>query len=62
MEPGTLIKQDRSLDPIEVGDDGKYEDGDKRSYLTTTIGRAIFNDILPKGMPFYNYELNKRGH
>jgi DNA-directed RNA polymerase subunit beta' len=61
MEPGTLIKQDRSLDPIEVGDDGKYEDGDKRSYLTTTIGRAIFNDILPKGMPFYNYQLNKRG-
>ena len=29
------------------------------TYITTTVGRAIFNDILPKGMPFYNYELNK---
>ena len=27
----------------------------------TTIGRAILNDVLPEGMPFYNYELDKRG-
>ena len=27
---------------------------------TTTVGRAIFNDILPPGMPFYNYELDKK--
>ena len=30
-----------------------------RVYVTTTMGCAIFNDILPAGMPFYNYELNK---
>ena len=38
-----------------VGEDGKP------AYLLTTIGRAIFNDILPPGMPFYNYELTKGG-
>ena len=27
----------------------------------TTIGRVIFNDMLPEGMPFYNYQLNKKG-
>jgi DNA-directed RNA polymerase subunit beta' len=30
-------------------------------YLETTVGRAIFNDILPAGMPFYNYQLDKKG-
>lgn len=25
----------------------------------TTAGRIIFNNILPTGMPYYNYELNK---
>ncbi|OHB72239.1 MAG: DNA-directed RNA polymerase subunit beta' [Planctomycetes bacterium RBG_16_43_13] len=32
---------------------------DKGRYKTTT-GRIIFNDILPKGMPFYNYALDKK--
>jgi len=62
MEPGTLVKQSSKDTPIQVGDDGKIDlpEGG-RSYLTTSIGRAIFNDILPPGMPFYNYELSKRG-
>ena len=25
--------------------------------LQTTVGRVIFNDVLPKGLPFYNYQL-----
>jgi len=29
--------------------------------ITTTVGRCIFNDILPKGMPFYNYPLGQGG-
>jgi DNA-directed RNA polymerase subunit beta' len=29
--------------------------------VTTTMGRIVFNDILPEGMPFYNYALNKKG-
>ncbi len=63
MEPGTLVKQTATASPIEVGEDGKI-DGQARSDRTcveTTVGRAIFNDILPAGMPFYNYELNKKG-
>src|SRR5690606_7033715 len=27
----------------------------------TTVGRCIFNDILPPGMPFYNYALASAG-
>ncbi len=30
------------------------------SLIETTPGRIIFNDILPDGMPFYNYELDKK--
>src|SRR5213075_1995812 len=29
--------------------------------ILTTVGRCIFNDILPKGMPFYNYALTAKG-
>jgi len=28
--------------------------------ILTTSGRAIANDVLPEGMPFYNYPLNKK--
>ncbi len=30
------------------------------SMIDTTVGRVLFNDILPAGMPFYNYTLDKR--
>jgi DNA-directed RNA polymerase subunit beta' len=29
--------------------------------ILTTVGRCMFNDILPKGMPFYNYALKAAG-
>jgi len=29
--------------------------------IETTMGRIVFNDILPPGMPFYNYALTKKG-
>jgi DNA-directed RNA polymerase subunit beta' len=29
--------------------------------ILTTVGRCIFNDILPKAMPFYNYPLGAKG-
>ncbi len=61
LEPNTLVKQEHNEGPLEVDEDGKIEIGGKRQYLATTIGRAIFNDILPPGMPFYNYELSKKG-
>jgi len=37
--------------------DAATEDASKP--FVTTVGRVIFNDILPTGMPFYNYELPK---
>ncbi len=62
MEPGTLVKLNRRSEPVEVDDLGKLDvGGGSKSYLLTTIGRAIFNDILPPGMPYYNYELDKGG-
>jgi DNA-directed RNA polymerase subunit beta' len=33
----------------------------KSRVILTTIGRCIFNDILPKAMPFYNYALTAKG-
>ncbi|MFO1011505.1 MAG: DNA-directed RNA polymerase subunit beta' [Planctomycetota bacterium] len=60
MDARRMIKQSRGSQPIAVGDDGKIQEGDKRVFLTTTVGRALFNDILPPGMPFYNYELDKK--
>ena len=61
MQPGALVKQSRASNPVEVDKQGKIELGGKRTYLTTTVGRALFNDILPPGMPYYNYELSKSG-
>src|SRR5204862_566597 len=31
------------------------------SILLTTVGRCIFNDVLPPKMPFYNYALPSAG-
>ncbi|MHC4829035.1 MAG: DNA-directed RNA polymerase subunit beta', partial [Planctomycetota bacterium] len=31
----------------------------KDEIIETTVGRIVFNEVLPKGMPFYNYVLNK---
>ncbi|HKY52409.1 MAG TPA: DNA-directed RNA polymerase subunit beta', partial [Candidatus Limnocylindria bacterium] len=61
MAKGTLVKLARRAEPTEVDDLGKVDITGQRAYLTTTIGRAIFNDILPPGMAFYNYELDKSG-
>ncbi|MEK6644722.1 MAG: DNA-directed RNA polymerase subunit beta' [Planctomycetota bacterium] len=33
----------------------------KNKLIVTTVGRLIFNDILPKQMPFYNYPLSQKG-
>ena len=61
MEPGTIVKFGPGKEQnMHVGDDGKLETDDGRVYLETTIGRTIFNDILPLGMPFYNYDLTKK--
>lgn len=32
----------------------------KPTIIPTTVGRVLFNDIIPKGMPFYNYTLTSK--
>ena len=60
MPPGALAKLGRTDREIAADEDGRLTIKGKRVFLTTTIGRAIFNDILPPGMPYYNYELDRR--
>ena len=39
---------------------GEIETVESSGSIITTPGRAIVNDYLPDGMPFYNYPLNKK--
>ena len=38
---------------------GVYEDRKAGERIETTIGRMIFNDVLPDDYPYLNYEMNK---
>ena len=65
---GSSVKFGRDREPVPVDEHGRIavlgEDGaptGDTEFAMTTIGRVIFNDILPEGMPFYNYDLNKKG-
>ncbi len=45
----------------EDGDKVKTEElGSTNSPVETTVGRCMFNDILPAGMPFYNVTMSQR--
>ncbi len=73
LEAGEL----ETLSPIRLRYSGEvidltlaYDDQDvvhteptqlERQYIKTTVGRAIFNDHLPKGMPYINGLLKKKG-
>jgi DNA-directed RNA polymerase subunit beta' len=37
-----------------------YEDHKAGDRIETTVGRIIFNDVLPSDYPFLNYEMNKK--
>ncbi len=70
-------KQVETLTPIRLRYTGPvldmttaYDDQDlthtepvefNKQYISTTVGRAIFNDALPEGMPFVNGLLKKKG-
>lgn len=45
-------------DKIIVGDNSTKKDNNTR--CLTTVGRVIFNNILPEGLPFYNRTLNQK--
>jgi DNA-directed RNA polymerase subunit beta' len=44
---------------IRVKGDAGYETSPNRIY-ETTVGRVVFNDILPEGMDFYNFITSKK--
>ncbi|MFW5840447.1 MAG: DNA-directed RNA polymerase subunit beta', partial [Planctomycetota bacterium] len=51
---------------LRVPKDSEVVDADgiktvENGRILTTAGRAIFNDILPEGMPYYNYPLGAKG-
>ncbi|MSR38109.1 MAG: DNA-directed RNA polymerase subunit beta' [Planctomycetes bacterium] len=46
---------------IEVRNQGSTTRTDGKTLVETTPGRVIFNEILEKGMPFYNHDLDKKG-
>ncbi|MHC4970751.1 MAG: DNA-directed RNA polymerase subunit beta' [Planctomycetota bacterium] len=50
MPRDRLYKQEFGSDAVHSGE-----------LVTTTMGRIIFNDMLPERMAFYNYSLNKKG-
>jgi DNA-directed RNA polymerase subunit beta' len=70
-------KEVETLSPIRLRYTGEvidlvnaYDDQDilhteptnyERQYLNTTVGRVILNDALPKGMPYINGLLKKKG-
>ncbi len=45
---------------VEVRNKGGSQTTDGVGLLETTPGRIMINDILAAGMPFYNYELDKK--
>ncbi len=57
----TLIKVRINRDHIVQGDTKENEPVPANKLVTTTIGRLIFNDILPAGMPFYNFAVSAKG-
>ncbi len=60
-EDGKIQDTEKSPEGGKAPEGGKSPEGGKRVSITTTVGRALFNDILPAGMYFYNYELTKKG-
>jgi len=44
---------------VRVKGEGGYEDPPNHIY-ETTVGRVVFNDILPEGMDFYNFLTSKK--
>ena len=46
---------------LQLATEDGTEAGPKNRRIETTVGRILFNDILPTGMPFYNFALNQKG-
>jgi len=46
---------------LQLATEDGTEADPKNRRIETTVGRILFNDILPPGMPFYNFALNQKG-
>jgi DNA-directed RNA polymerase beta' subunit len=46
---------------MKVAKLGGLEKEPESPRIETTVGRIFFNDVLPKGMPFYNFEMAQKG-
>jgi DNA-directed RNA polymerase subunit beta' len=57
MHTDIVVRVPRDLDVIEESERYIAEKG----RIVTTVGRLIFNDILPEGMAYYNYPLGSKG-
>ena len=57
MHAPCLVRMDRPRTIIEPSE--KYEP--EKGRVITTVGRLIFNDILPHGLGFYNYPMGAKG-
>src|SRR5665213_2862660 len=54
-----LEEQRKRIDPNYAGKTRSPKF--KSRIILTTVGRCIFNDVLPRAMPFYNYALTAKG-
>ncbi len=62
MHAPVLMRMPTGTEVVEP--DREYTIADKgplKNKIITTVGRCIFNDVLPKGMAFYNLPLGGRG-
>ena len=57
MHAPVLLRVPRTLEVVDADRTYVAENG----RIITTAGRAIFNDMLPDEMPFYNYPLGAKG-
>jgi len=54
------VRLDRFSESVEKEKEQPKKLAESRR-IVTTLGRLIFNEILPDGMPFYNCSLSKKG-
>ncbi len=54
------VRLDRFAEQVEKEKEQPKKLAENRRVITT-LGRLIFNEILPAGMPFYNCSLSKKG-
>ncbi len=57
MHAKIVVRVNQDMDIIEPDKTYKPLNGK----ILTTVGRCIFNDVLPKGLGFYNYPLGGKG-